>query len=383
MMGNGDIISLKGGEVTAARSTFFAGGFAIATWAPMIPHVKANTGIGDDVLGILLLCIGFSAFFTMPLAGSLNRIFGCRRMLTIVVGVMAADLLCLTQLGSLWGYAAALIVFGGAMGILDVIMNLNAVIVENAAGKRIMSGVHAFWSIGGFCGAGLFTLLAFVGLEVYQIALCHTILLAAVVCIFFRRLLDYRGGGSEGMFSLPKGIIIMWGVLAGISFLGEGAIMDWSGVLLLEGKGFDREYAGSAYAMYSVAMLLMRLIGDRAVQKLGEKKSLVFGSLTAAVGFTGAAVFDNLTLLMLCFAVTGIGLANIVPVLFSLLRFQDAMPISSALTALTTMGYAGVIMGPSLLGFVSHLAGIASVFFLLALLLLINMAAAWKFIPDR
>ena len=356
-------------EQMAARMAFFISRFAVATWAPMIPAVKDKLQIGADVLGMLLLSIGISAFIFMPLAGMLSRSYGCKKVLRTAIAVMAADLIILSLLGNIWGFLVFLAVFGAAMGCIDVNMNLNAVIVENASKKRMMSGMHALWSVGCFAGAGLFSLLAKAGLGITVIAAIHSLIVIVFTVIYSRHFLNFKGAGNEKPIAVPKGIVVFFGVLACITFLGEGAVMDWSGVLLTEVKNTELSLAGVGYAVFSVAMLCMRLLGDKIVAVLGEEKTLVFGSIIGAIGFLSVIFLENFYAIQLGFVLMGLGLANIVPTIYSLTKYQKVMPINAAVTAITSMGYTGVILGPAVLGFVAHGFGITQVFYLLAILL--------------
>lgn len=370
-------------EQTAARMAFFISGFTVATWAPMIPAVKEKLQIGADVLGLLLLSIGISAFIFMPLAGMMSRSFGCKKVLRVAIIVMALDLIVLSLLGSIWSFMVFLAVFGAAMGCMDVNMNLNAVIVENASKKRMMSGMHALWSVGCFAGAGLFSLLAKIGLGITVIVMLHSALVLVLTLIFSRHFLNFKGAGNEKPVAIPKGIVIFFGILACISFLGEGAIMDWSGVLLTEVKNTELSLAGVGYAVFSVAMLVMRLVGDKIVALLGEEKTLIGGSLIAALGFLSVIFLDDFYAIQLGFVLMGLGLANIVPTIYSLTKYQTVMPINAAVTAITSMGYTGVILGPAVLGFVAHGFGITQVFYLLAVLLAVQAAAVKYYFSER
>lgn len=356
-------------EQMAARMAFFISGFAVTTWAPMIPAVKDKLQIGADILGMLLLSIGISAFIFMPLAGMLSRSYGCKKVLRTAIAVMAADLIILSLLGNIWGFLVFLAVFGAAMGCIDVNMNLNAVIVENASKKRMMSGMHALWSVGCFAGAGLFSFLAKAGLGITVIAAIHSLIVMVFTVIYSRHFLNFKGVGNEKPIAVPKGIVVFFGVLACITFLGEGAVMDWSGVLLTEVKNTELSLAGVGYAVFSVAMLCMRLLGDKIVAVLGEEKTLVFGSIIGAIGFLSVIFLENFYAIQLGFVLMGLGLANIVPTIYSLTKYQKVMPINAAVTAITSMGYTGVILGPAVLGFVAHGFGITQVFYLLAVLL--------------
>lgn len=360
-------------EEYAARLAFFLPGFAIATWAPMIPIVKDRLNIEADVLGMLLLCVGVSAFIMMPIAGIVGRKFGCRKVMAAGSAVMALDLVVLSCLPNIWGYAVFLSVLGAFMGMADVNMNINAVMVEKLARKRMMSSMHAFWSIGGFAGAGLFSLLAMLDFSVFSIALIHCMILLVLTALSTPYFLPYKGSSNEKVIAVPKGIVVLFGIIACTSFLAEGAVMDWSGVFLAEVKAWDLSIAGLGFAVFSVAMLVIRLIGDKAVHLLGERKVVILGSALMGTGFLLLILTDNFYMMMLPFLLMGLGGANIVPVLYSRLNHQQDMAIGAAVTAVTCMGYTGVILGPAVLGFIAHAISLTGVFILLVLLMMMQL----------
>lgn len=369
-------------EQYAARCAFFLAGFTVTTWAPMIPVIKERLQIGDDVLGLLLLCIGISAFVFMPLAGILNQKLGCKKMLQINIVLFALILIIISSLDNVWSFVVFLLLFGAVMGTIDVTMNMNSVIVEKLSKKRIMSSMHAFWSVGCFCSAGLFSVLAKQGLGITTVAIIHGIIIFVLCLISSPYFLAYKGASNEKPIAIPHGIVVLFGVLACISFLAEGAIMDWSGIFLTEAKGLELSLAGVGYAIFSVAMLVIRFIGDRAVQYIGEERICVFGALVAGFGFLLVVLIDNFYLMPIGFICIGLGAANIVPVLYSLLKNQNDMPINAAVTAITCMGYTGVILGPAILGFIAHGIGIKFVFYLLCILFVIE-ALLSKYIFKR
>ena len=369
-------LKISSKEIQAARLAFFVPGFAISTWAPMIPMVKERLALGADVLGLLLLCIGVSAFVVMPFAGKLGQKWGCQKLLMLTTILLAFGIIVLPCLPNILSYAFALALLGAVMGATEVTMNINAVIVEKLACRRRMSSMHAFWSIGCFASAGLFSLLASWGLAVTSIACLHCVIMLAIIAYTGRHWLPYKAQGGERTFVLPHGIVIIIGVLACISFLVEGAIMDWSGIFLTEAKQLDLSLAGAGYAIFSIAMLIMRLIGDKAVQLLGEQKAVISGTLLAALSFAGLVATNNIYLNALAFILIGVGCSNVVPVFYSVLKEQKAMPIGEAVTAVTSLGYTGVILGPALLGFIAHGINISAVFELMSILLLIEVLIA-------
>lgn len=281
------------------------------------------------------------------------------------------------NLPSYGAHVPVLLLLGGSVGTLDVAINLNAVLVERACGERIMSGMHAFYCMGNFLAAGCYSFLAEAGgLSVPWIAAFHAGAILLLLLLYSRHYLDYHADGSGKKTALPRGIVVFLSVLCCISFLAEGGVMDWGGVLLSEDKGIPLAQAGLGLTAFSVAEFLARLPGDRLVHRFGEKKVILASTVSAAVCFAAVGWAETLPPLIVFFFLLGLSVANVVPVLYSLLEYQTVMPINLAVAALTSMGYAGILLGPAFLGFVAHHTHIAVVFDFLAALVLCQTALA-------
>ena len=368
-------------EQRATRALFFAGGFATASWAPLVPYLKARLGIGEDILGMLLLCIGIGSLLTMPLSGAAATRYGCRRVLTVACLMECVCLVILAQVSSLPLTIVTLLVFGAFMGCLDVVVNVEAVIVEKAAGRRLMSGMHGFWSVGGFAGAAAFGLwVGTLDLTPMQSTAIAIGIVCGTLAFFYRHLLPYGGTPGGALIAIPRGIVIFIGLITMIAFLIEGAIMDWGAVFLHDMRGFDLSVASSGFAIFSFAMLTMRLFGDRTVTRFGQKPVVLGGALLALAGFL-LLIFAPLRPLVLAgFFIIGVGSANIVPVFYSLLGRQKVMPISLAVPAVSTLGYLGVLMGPATIGFLAHVTSLTAAFgFLATLVFLEGCIAAYVY----
>lgn len=361
----------------ATRAIFFIGGFGAASWAPLMPFLKIRLQVEEDVLGMLLFCVGIGSLLAMPVTGILVARFGCRLVLMMAAFVYAALLLVLSQVASVWWTVPALVAFGAAMGTVDVGANIHAVIVEQASGRRLMSGMHALWSVGGFLGAGMFGLWLKLGLTPLMATICATGIMLGSLLFFGRYLLHY-GGEQTGssLFALPHGIVVFVGIIACIAFLIEGAIMDWSGIFLTMVRGLDISMAGTGFAVFSAAMLTMRLTGDWLGQKLGSKPIVFGGSVLAIMGFLLIILTPGQPLLYAGFFLIGIGSANIVPIFFSLLGKQQVMPLNMAVAAVGTFGYLGILMGPAIIGFLAHQTSLCTSFGLLAGLIVLQMYMA-------
>ena len=378
MMDNGGRERVIGArEAHATRAFFFIGGFGSASWAPLVPVLRERLAIGDDVLGLLLLCIGIGSLATMPLSGALSARLGCRRVLVATGILFACILLAVTLVDSLWTAVPVILVFGALMGCLDVVINVAAVIVEKGIGRRIMSGMHAFWSLGGFVGAGLYGVwVGVLGLTAFQSTAIAAGIVLALTVGFGRNLIPYGGGGGS-LVALPRGIVVFVGITAFIAFLSEGAVMDWSGVYLTAVRGMDLALAGVGFSVFSAAMLTMRFLGDRVVQRIGQRPVAVGGALLTLVGILLIMFAPVDALLYFGFFAIGIGSANIVPVFFSLMGRQNVMPIGTAVSAVSTMGYLGILAGPAAIGFISSATNLQTAFGMLAVLSIAQAAVGF------
>ena len=361
-------------EVHAARAFFFIGGFGTATWAPLVPLLRERLMVGDDVLGMLLLCIGVGSLLAMPLSGALAMRLGCRRVVMTASILFAAILLLVSCVDALSLAVPIVLIFGAVMGCIDVVVNIVAVLVEKGIGRRIMSGMHAFWSLGGFAGAGLYGVwVGLLGLTPFQSTAIAAGLILLLTAVYGRHLIPY-GGGSGALLALPRGIIVFVGMTAFIAFLSEGAVMDWGGVYLTTVRGMDLALAGTGYSVFSAAMLTMRFLGDRVVQRIGALMVAVGGALLAFGGILLVMFAPVDALLYVGFFAIGIGSANIVPVFFSLMGRQNVMPVSAAVSAVSTMGYLGILAGPAAIGFVSSFTTLQTAFAMLAALSILQAA---------
>ena len=277
-------------EQRSTRIVFFIAGFGMAAWAPLVPFAKARAGIGDGALGLLLLCLGVGSLVTMSLAGALAARFGCRRVVIASAVPLCLVLPLLATVSSPALLAAALLVFGASLGAIDVTMNIQAIIVERASGRSMMSGFHGLFSIGGIAGAACVAALLGAGASPLAATLCVVGGIIVALAMAASHLLP-QGSEREGpAFALPHGVVLFIGALCFIAFLAEGAMLDWSAVFLTSVRGVETAYGGLGYAVFSLTMSIGRLTGDRIVQRFGGTGVIAFGGICAAAGFAFATL---------------------------------------------------------------------------------------------
>jgi predicted MFS family arabinose efflux permease len=370
-------IDQSASEKTAQFSTrlaFFISGFCMASWAPLVPLVKDRAGIDEGVLGLLLLCLGVGSITAMPISGYLVGRYGCRRVIVVAALLMCLSLPLLACLSSIPTLVIAIIAFGIGMGAIDCAMNIQAVIVNDASQRPIMSSFHGLFSLGGILGAVGMTAMLGVGLSPVGASLCVVGITLVSLIKASPHLLPFGGGGGAPVFVLPKGKVLILGVMCFIVFMAEGAMLDWSGVFLVSLRGMEAAYGGLGYAAFAATMTIARLTGDSVISRFGAIRVLAVGSVFASVGIAFSLCSSSWLLALLGYAMVGAGCANIVPVLFTAVARQTDMPQASAVPAMTTLGYAGVLIGPAFIGFVAHASSLIVALAFVAVALLIVAA---------
>jgi len=367
------------GARLATRIAFLVAGFGLAAWAPLIPFAKARLGAGDGLMGLLLLCLGAGSVAAMLRTGPLCARYGCK---PVVVGsglVLALLLPPLAIASSPWTLGAVLIGFGGALGSLDVAMNVHAVEVERDARVPLMSGFHAMFSVGGFAGAALVTLLLSSGVGALACTLLCLAVMVAAMGVASPRLVEAGRVAAGHSLAWPRsGAMLLLAALAAVCFLVEGAMLDWSALLLTTRSLAAPAQGGLGYAFFAVAMTVGRFSGDAITARIGDRSTMQAGGVLSVLGFGVLLFGGRLEFALAGFALIGLGAANIVPVLFRRCGSVPGTSPAMAVAALTTVGYAGQLMGPAAVGLVSHLASLPAAFWLLAALMAVVPLCANK-----
>ena len=325
----------------------------------------------------MLLCFGLGSLFTLLFAGWVAGKIGCRKVLRFASLLSCVTLPLLASIDSLPLFIVTLFLFGSAIGAIDVTVNIQAVIVEKATGRPLMSGFHAGWSIGGFAGSGLLLCLFALGFVPWAAVMIPVAAIVLLHFMFSRGLLPY---GSPSLMKermkFPRGMVLGVGVLCFIAFMAEGSVLGWGAVFLSSNKNMAISLAGMGYMAFSIIMLLCRLVGDAIVRTLGGFRVLLFGGLIGALGFGVVITAPFWPITFVGFGLIGLGMSNIVPVLFSLIGKQNVMPVNQAVSIVSTIAYTGILLGPAIIGGVAKLSNLAFGLALMALLVLAISASA-------
>lgn len=360
----------------ATRIVFLIMGLITAVWAVIVPFAKMNTGVNDGVLGSLLLCLGVGALVAMPMAGPLSSRYGCQKLIlvsTIIMLVVAPFLSFVSNAVLLGGF---LILFGICVGMNDCAMNVQAIIIEKRENKPLMSGFHGMYSMGGIIGAGLMTGLLALKLDIITSTFLMLALIIGLFVISYRHLLPYANPPEGPAFAMPKGVVLVFGIICFVVFLVEGTALDWSAVYLVDIKKISDTLGGLGFAVFAVAMTMGRLSGDYIISKVGALPVVIIGALTTLLGFYCIITGNQLNMILIGYFFIGAGCSNIVPVMFNQIGRQKTMPQKVAVPAVTTLGYLGILAGPAGIGFIAHHSSLPHAFVFVAMLMVIVLVLA-------
>ncbi|HWC85678.1 MAG TPA: MFS transporter [Solirubrobacteraceae bacterium] len=377
------------GRAPAPRSAitlvFFVNGALFASWASRIPALADRAGATTGVLGVALLAPALGAIIAMPLVGRLLPGRSSRPFCRIAVaGLMAAILLPATA-RSVPALAGALLLVGVANSTLDLVMNAQGVSVERHLGRPILSSLHAAFSFGGFAGAGLGALAAALHLAPLPHLAFAALVFGVPGLLATGRLLAHDEDADAHAPALRlKRIPPRLALLGGACFfclMAEGGASDWSAKLVRDDLAGTAALGAVAYAVFSVAMGLGRLIADRLWARWGSVGLLRRSGALAALGFAAGLVPGTVPAAVAGFAALGLGLAGVVPTLFRAGADEPGVSTGPALAAVSSLGYAGFLAGPPVIGGVAQLTSLRLACALLALAGLLVLLLAPRAAP--
>ncbi|MFJ2926876.1 MFS transporter [Streptomyces massasporeus] len=357
MPGNGSSLT----RLRIALTVFFAlDGFVFAGWVVRIPAIKAQTGASASALGLALLGVSAGAVITMTLTGRLCRRYG-NHQVTVVCAVLLSLSVALPPLThSALALGLVLLLFGAAYGGINVAFNSAAVELVAALRRPVMPSFHAAFSLGGMVGAGLGGLVAGV-LSPTRHLLLLTLVGLLVTAAVGPTLLRHEPptpperdvpteGAPRRLDGRTRALVIVFGLIAGCTAYGEGALADWGALHLEQDLHASAGAAAVGYSCFALAMTVGRLSGTTLLERLGQTRTVVAGGTTAAAGMVLGALAPSLWAALLGYAITGIGLANLFPVA---VERAGALAGPDGVATASTLGYGGMLLGPPAIGFMA------------------------------
>ncbi len=339
----------------ATTGLFVVNGAVIGVWVSQIPSIQERFGLSSAQIGLIILCMSLAVIVAVPIAGQAVARRGSGPVAVIggAACVVAVNLPVLAPTPLLT--AAALVVLGGASAAMDVAMNSHGVHIETAGGRPIMSSLHAGWALGGAAGAALGAAGAALGLDGRVTVAVAAVLLGALLAACAPRL--GPGSAAEGdaaaPFTLPSRGVALLAALCLLVMMTEGAMADWSGILMRNDLGASAAVAALAYAVFTTGMTVGRLVGDGLNRRFGPVWLLRGGAALTALPLAVMLVSDSAQVALVALFLVGLGVANGVPLMFSAAGRQPGTAPGPGIAAVSSTGSIGFLLGPPLIGFLA------------------------------
>lgn len=375
------------------HAAFFVFGVLVATLGVHVPQIRAHYRLDDGGLSIALLAVAVGAVLCLAFAGRWIAAFGVRRVAAAAACVMAVALALLLQFDRFALLLVVMLFFGASVGLFDVAINTEGTFIESALQRKVMSTMHGMWSLGGMAGAGLGAWwLAREVAPLVQMRIvaagAAVVALLAVACMLPAHAPAGEPGAAGARWSgLPREArrtLIALGVLAVLGLLAEGAIYDWSTLYLQRERGAPPALAAIGFACFSAAMAAGRFGGDWLRERVPAARLLRMTALLSAAamaivllsGLWSAPRSNTVAVALAGLALLGLGLANVVPLLFVAAARVDGVSAATGIALVSSLGWVGVVIGPPLVGGVAQASSLAWALWLVALSLLALAVAA-------
>ncbi len=340
----------------AVSSFFFLAGLCFSSWASRIPNIQQKLHLSNAALGGVLLGLPAGLLTSLPIAGWLVAKFSSKPVVITAALLYACILPLLGFAQQTWQLVAALFLFGMAGNMLNISMNTQAVGTEALYGRTIMASYHGLWSLAGFSGAAIGTLMISLNLVPYQHFLVITSIGLLITLITSRFLLvaDTNKDEKQPIFAKPDKSLITLGIIAFCSMICEGAMFDWSGVYFQKVIQPRQELVAAGYTAFMATMATGRFIGDWFATKMGIKKILQISGALTATGLLVAIIFPYFITAIIGFLLVGAGVSSVVPLVYSAAGRSKVLSPGVALAAVSTIGYLGFLFGPPFIGFIAQ-----------------------------
>lgn len=353
----------------AIGSFFFLHCLCFSSWGSRVTTVQENLNLSELQLGTLLFAVPVGSIFSILSARYLIHKFGSKNILISALFLYSLVLIFLGLSQSVFQLAICLLFFGFLSNISDVAMNTQAVYIESMYKRSIMASLHGLWSLAGFFGALIGTLM--IGFEIVPLihfSIVFVLILIGIVANTNLLLPDKttENENSKSGFKLPERKLFYLGLITFCSMICEGTMFDWSGVYFNKVVQAKPELIGVGYTAFMTTMAGTRFIADRFSTKFGLKKTLTVSSLLIGAGLLISSLFPSFLICILGFALVGIGTSSVVPLAISEAGRIAKGSVNSSVATVVNIGFFGFLVGPPFIGWIADKLSLRSSFMIVA-----------------
>ncbi|MFG1686544.1 MFS transporter [Nonomuraea sp. NPDC049269] len=363
--------------------TFVLAGLLVGTMTVRIPALTDKLGLSESAVGVLLLAWGVGALVTMQ---SMRRIMaraGSKTILRIGGPLTALGLVGVAFAPNFPLLLAASVFFGMAFGMVDIAMNAQGSTVERAYGRPLLNGMHAGWCVGAISAGALGSLSIALGLSfTANLALVGLVSLPVTVLLGRTYLPEAPAArtATKAGRRLPP-VVYLLGAIMFFAFMVEGTVADWNGLFMRDTLGAPEALAALGYPVFEVGMLVARLTGDRLGSRFGVRGIMTASGVATAGFFAVVLVAPAPLVAVVTMFFVGLGVATISPMTLSLAGTATDNP-GPAIAQAGAMGYAGLLLGPVVIGFLTDATSLRAALGI-AVVLGVAIAVAARFLPRQ
>lgn len=367
----------------AVSAIFFIHGLCFATWASRIPSIQESLNLSASALGGVLFALPLGFFISLPFAGWLISKAGSKRVVIPSAVLYAISLMLIGISSDVVQLVLSLFSFGFFANLLNISINTQAVIVEGRYQKRLMATFHGLWSLAGFAGAAIGTWM--IGHDIvpfYHFIVISTVFLIVTACCGFFLVEQDEATPAEKrpLFALPDKSLIGLGMIAFCSMMAEGAMFDWSGIYFTKVVHVPAHLTGLGYTTFMIAMASMRFLADDLSGHFGLKRILQGSGLFTTIGLLLAVAFPSMTPSLIGFFLIGVGVSSVVPMVYSAAGKSKTLSPGMALTAVSSFGFFGFLIGPPIIGFIAEATSLRISFLAITVMAICVLSLA-SFLP--
>ncbi|GAC1559092.1 MAG: MFS transporter [Mucilaginibacter sp.] len=351
-------------------------GLCFASWASRIATVQQTMGLSDAALGAVLFSLPVGLMCSLPFSGWIITKIGSKRLLLSAILVYGVALVSLGLAKNTFQLVMCLVCYGFASNAVNISVNTQAVAAEGLHEKPIMASFHGLWSLAGFTGAGIGTIMIANGVNPFHhFVIILTVLILGVI-IASRFLYD----DSEAVKNVPSSTmpllmrlklmipLLTLGTIAFCSMICEGAMFDWSVIYFKKVIAAPIALQGAGFTAFMLTMAGGRFVADWFAHRFGLKRTLQVSGTLTTTGLLIAVVFPHFYTAMAGFLLVGTGVSSVVPMVYSAAGKSKTMSPGVALAAVSTIGFVGFLVGPPLIGFIAGLATLRASFVFIAIM---------------
>jgi MFS family permease len=362
---------------------FFVSGLVFSSWASRIPFVKDRYDLNEAELGGLLFMLPLGALIALPFAGWLVHKYGSKKVAVTSLIVYAVLLLSIAANIKIIWLSGALFGFGIVGNLCNISMNAQGLTIQEQLNKPILSGLHAMWSLGAFSAAAITGLLEHTSMFIHFLIISVFTCLTAILFGFFMIRDAQRSDEQQKIFVLPNRGLILLGVICFCVAMSEGAMSDWSSLYYRQVLHALTSSTTAGYTSFAFCMALGRFTGDRFIHAFGHSRVLKMNGLLISLGMSISLFIQHPLWVIIGFACVGFGVSSVIPIVYMLAAKSKSMPPAVALSAVSSVGFTGFLVGPPIIGFLAQGLGLRLALFILVILGIMIWLLAFKARSDQ